>query len=202
MIQSELPCSAGKESTCNAGDPSSIPGSGRSPWRRDRLPSPVFLGFPGGLVDNESPCNAGDLGSITGLGRSPGEGHGNPLQYSCLENPHGQRSLVGHSPWGHNESDKTKQLSTHTVEVHGHRGMFRLIPGNLNAKFIFSLWERRSQSRVKYLNTALCYPQAQTLTPQTAKSSFFCSAFLKIRTSKEQARLLTHLCRVWLLLQA
>ena len=46
----------------------------------------------------ESTCNAGDLGSIPGLGRFPGGGHGNPLQYSCLENPHGQRSLVGYRP--------------------------------------------------------------------------------------------------------
>ena len=41
-----------------------------------------------------------DLGSIPGLGRSPEGGHGNSLQYSCLEDPHGQRSLVGYSPWG------------------------------------------------------------------------------------------------------
>ena len=53
----------------------------------------------------------GDLGSIPGLGRSPGEGHGNPLQYSCLENPHEQRSLVGYSPCGHKESDTTEQLT-------------------------------------------------------------------------------------------
>ena len=45
------------------------------------------------------------MGSIPGLGRSPGEGHGNPLQYPCLENLHGQRSLVGYSPWDHKESD-------------------------------------------------------------------------------------------------
>ena len=45
------------------------------------------LGFPGGSDGKESTCNAGDLGSIPGLGRSPGGGHGNPLQYSCLENP-------------------------------------------------------------------------------------------------------------------
>ena len=51
-------------------------------------------------VGKESPCNAGDLGSIPGSGRSSGEGNGNPLQYSCLENPHGQRSLAGYSPWG------------------------------------------------------------------------------------------------------
>ena len=43
--------------------------------------------FPGGSDGKESTCNAGDLGSVPGLGRSPGEGHGNPLQYSCLENP-------------------------------------------------------------------------------------------------------------------
>ena len=47
----------------------------------------------------------GDLGSIPGLGRFPGRGHGNPFQYSCLENPHEQRSLVGYSPWGYKESD-------------------------------------------------------------------------------------------------
>ena len=44
------------------------------------------MGFPGGLDGKESACNVGDLGSIPGLGRSPGEGHGNPFQYSCLEN--------------------------------------------------------------------------------------------------------------------
>ena len=44
------------------------------------------MGFPGGSDGEESACNAGDLASISGLGRSPGEGHGNPLQYSCLEN--------------------------------------------------------------------------------------------------------------------
>ena len=63
--------------------------------------------FPGGSDGKESDCNMGDLGSIPWLGRSPGGGHVNPLQY-CLENPHGQRSLVGHSPWGHKESDMTK----------------------------------------------------------------------------------------------
>ena len=47
-----------------------------------------------------------------GLGRSPGGGHGNPLQYFCLQNPQGQRSLVGCSPWGSKESDTTEQLST------------------------------------------------------------------------------------------
>ena len=117
--------SAGKESACNAGDPSSIPGLGRSPgegigyplqyswaslvaqlvknpsamretwvlswvgkipWRRERLLTPVSLGFPGGSAGKESICNAGDLGLIPGLGRSPGGGKGYPLQCSGLEN--------------------------------------------------------------------------------------------------------------------
>ena len=61
------------------------------------------------------PASAGhirDLGSIPGLRRSPGGGYGKPLQYSCLENPQGQRSLEGCSPWGCKESDTTEQLST------------------------------------------------------------------------------------------
>ena len=58
--------------------------------------------------------NAEETGSIPELGRSPGEGIGYPLQYSCLENPHGQRSLAGYSPWGCKELDMTERLSTHT----------------------------------------------------------------------------------------
>ena len=56
------------------------------------------MAFSGGSDGKESACKAGDLIPIPGLGRSPGGGHGNPLQYLCLENPHGQRSLAGHSP--------------------------------------------------------------------------------------------------------
>ena len=70
------------------------------PWRRKWQPAPVFLGFPCGSAGKISTCNAGDLGSIPGLGRSSGGGHGNPRQYSWLENPHGERSPVGYSPWG------------------------------------------------------------------------------------------------------
>ena len=58
------------------------------------------MGFPHGTVGKESACNTGDPGSIPGSGRCPGEGHGNPLQYSCLEKSHGQRSQAGDSPWG------------------------------------------------------------------------------------------------------
>ena len=60
----------------------------------------------------ESACNVRDLGSIPGLGRNPGGGHGNPLQYSCLENPHGPRSLVGYNPWGCKEPDMTQWPGT------------------------------------------------------------------------------------------
>ena len=63
----------------------------------------VETGLPWWLSSKESACNEGDLGSIPGLGRSPEGGHGNPLLYSCLENPHGQRRLVGYNPWGHKE---------------------------------------------------------------------------------------------------
>ena len=56
------------------------------PWRRDRLPIPVFLGFPCGSAGKESACNVGDLGLIPVLGRSPGKGISYPFQYSGLEN--------------------------------------------------------------------------------------------------------------------
>ena len=67
---------------------------------------------PGGSDGKESSCNVGDPGSIPGLGRSPGGGHGNPSKYSCLENPRGQRSLVGYSTWDHKELDMPERLNT------------------------------------------------------------------------------------------
>ena len=72
----------------------------------------------GGSDSKESACNVRDLGLIPGLGRSPGGGHGNPLQYSCLENPHGQKSPAGYSPWGHKELDTTEQLSITQQSTH------------------------------------------------------------------------------------
>ena len=67
-----------------------------------KLPQSRWLkGFPGGSDGRESACNVGDLASIPGSERSPGGGHGNPLQFSCLESPHGQRSLAGCNPRGH-----------------------------------------------------------------------------------------------------
>ena len=80
----------------------SIPGTGS-----------ICLDFPGGSDVKESACNAGDLGSIPGSGSSPEGGYGNPLQDSCLENPHGQKSLAGYSPWGPKELDTT-EATKHT----------------------------------------------------------------------------------------
>ena len=69
-------------------------------------------GFPGDSDGKESTCNVGELDSIHGLGRSPVGGHGSPLQYSCLENPHGQRSLASCSPWDHKELDMIERLNS------------------------------------------------------------------------------------------
>ena len=65
---------------------------------------------PDGSEVKASACNAGDLGSIPGSGRSPGEENGNPLQYSCLENPT-DRGTWGYSPQGCKESDTTERLN-------------------------------------------------------------------------------------------
>ena len=73
-----------------------------------------MMGFPGDSDGRESSCNARDLGSIPELGRPLGGGC-NPLQYSCLENPHGQRSLTGNSPWGHKELDMIERLAQHST---------------------------------------------------------------------------------------
>ena len=72
------------------------------PWR-----------WSGGSDSKEPAWNVGDLGLIPKLGRSPGGRHGNPLQYFCLENPHGQRSLLGYSRWGCKELGVTEQSTVY-----------------------------------------------------------------------------------------
>ena len=81
--------SDGKESACNAGDPDSIPGFGKIPWRRDRLSTLVFMGLLGGSDGKESACNAGDPDSIPGLGRFPWRRGWQPTRVF----------LPGESPW-------------------------------------------------------------------------------------------------------
>ena len=66
------------------------------------------MGFPGGSDGKESACDAGEPGSIPGLGRSPGGGHGNPLQYSCLENPMDRGAWWAIGQGGHKELDMTE----------------------------------------------------------------------------------------------
>jgi len=69
------------------------------------------VGFPGDSVEKNLPVNAGATGdavSIPGSRRAPGRRNSNPLQYSCLDNPHRQRNLVGYSSWDCNESDTTE----------------------------------------------------------------------------------------------
>ena len=73
--------------------------------------SNIPLGLLPWLSGKNTAYNAGDLGLIPGSRRSPGGRNGNPLQYSCLEKSHGQRSLVDHSPWGFKKLDMTKQRS-------------------------------------------------------------------------------------------
>ena len=86
-LQADFPdSSVGKESACNSGAPQFNSWIRKIPWRRDRLPTPVFLGSPCGSAGKDSACNVEDLGSIPRLERSPGEGNGDPLQYSGLEN--------------------------------------------------------------------------------------------------------------------
>ena len=65
-------------------------------WQPQLQSDLVMWGLPGGSGGKESACNAGDLGLIPRWERSPGEGNGYPVQYSCLENSHGQRSLAGY----------------------------------------------------------------------------------------------------------
>ena len=87
--------------------------AGKVPWRRDRLPTAVFLGFPDGSAGKKSACNVGYLGSIPGWGRSPGQRNGYPLQYSGLENSMDRGVWwATEESWGHKELDTTEQLST------------------------------------------------------------------------------------------
>ena len=78
----------------------------------------IYMGFPGGSDGKESNCNAEVSGSIPGSGRYSGEESGNPLHYSCMENPYGQRSVVGYSPWSHKESHTTECLTLHFIYIY------------------------------------------------------------------------------------
>ena len=131
--------SADKESACHARDPSLIPGLGRSLGEGIATHSSV-LGLPWWLRWKETTCNVEDLGLIPGLGRSPGGEHGNPLQYSCLENPHGQRSLAGYSPWDHKELDMTEWLSTAQIRTYTEYTLFIRLQSQLSRALCWKSW--------------------------------------------------------------
>ena len=109
-------------------------------WRRNRLPTPVFLGFPCGSDGKESACSAEDLGSILGLGRSPGEVKGYPLQYSGLENS--MDCIV--SPWGCKELDTTRR---HSLSL-----SLSLLISEMQSLAIPSIGEDLRQVRLSYFD--------------------------------------------------
>ena len=105
--------STGKESACNAGDPGLILGQ-EVPWRRDRLPTPVFLGFPGGLVGKKNPPAVWEIW-VRPLGWEdfPWRRERLPTPVFCLREFHQLYSL-----WDHKESDTTERLSLHFTSLH------------------------------------------------------------------------------------
>ena len=82
------------------------------------------MGFPSGLVVKNLPAHAGDAGSIPGLGRSPGEGNGNPLQYSCLENPMDRGAWQAAVHGVAKELDTTQQLNNNNIHIQIHKDVY------------------------------------------------------------------------------
>ena len=114
----------------------SLQGCVRLGWGYWMVKTSAEKGFPGGSDGKESPCSAGDLGSISGSGRSSGEGHGNPLKYSCVEDPRGQRSLAGYSPRGSQRvrHDWAALHSAEKSEAWPFRGPHQLVTQNEGAQ--------------------------------------------------------------------
>ena len=125
-------------------------------WRRDSLPTRVFLGFPGGSAGKESTCNVGDLGLIPGLGRSPAEGNSHPFQYSGLKNP------MDYSPCGCKESDTTEWLALSLFHFHSNihkrwcKWQLALMSGSIHYA-----WIKPNQSLLPYWLSS--HPPVDTL---------------------------------------
>ena len=142
--------------------------------------------FYGGSDGKDSACSAGDPGSIPGLGRSPGGAHGNALQYSCLENPCGQRSLASCNSRGCKESDTTEQPSPASLYTHSPDDF--ISPGTLtSSKFwwILTLWSRLDhiyrvadmKNSLEYLRKTLKFNlskiELQLSLPKAGQATFF-----------------------------
>ena len=118
---------------------------GKISWRRDRLPTLAFLGFPHGSARKESACNVEDLGSIPGLERSPWEGNGYPLQYSNLENSMScivlgvRKSQTGLSNW-HFTSLTSRDFSPIIEMIFIHRTIISKVIGEYNMMIQPKCW--------------------------------------------------------------
>ena len=136
-----------------------------------------------------SACNAGNQGSIPGSGRSPGERNGNPLQYSCLENFHGLRSLVGYSPWGCKESNTTKRFHflSFFSQVLMFRNLIRLLPSPTDGKSKAArgrhctLRQRKKEKDWRRRRKEKCPQVYNSALPRTlAVLEGFCSCWLEL----------------------
>ena len=118
------------------------------------------------------------------LGRSSGEEHGNPLQYSCLENPHGQRILMGYRLWGHRESDTTEQLSTSKLQKAEHQ--------RIDA---FELWGWRRLLRVPWTARPSSQSILKEINPEYSLQGLMLK--LKLQYLSTWCKELTHWKRPW-----
>ena len=139
-------------------------------WRRDRLPIPVFLGFPCGSAGKESACNVGDLGSIPGLGISPGEGKGLPTPVFWPGEFHGP-----YCPWGRKESDRTEQLSLlHSLNKLWEHRMAHATTYSLTYSSTHFKWESDTSPHVLQLfSSSMCLLPFPTLQMQRLHKTIF-----------------------------
>ena len=148
--------SAGKESAYSAGDPGSIPGLGRSPG--ERISYPLQCSWASVVVQAIKNLLAMWEIWIRSLSWEDPleEGIATPLQYSCLENPHGQRSLAGHSPWDCKESNTTEWLSTHPNYVKYSHSKMTSPQKNLikNSQQVLNITNHRGKASHNYSETS------------------------------------------------
>ena len=127
-------------------------------------------GFPGGSDNKESACNAGYLGSIPGSGRSPGEGNGNPLQYSRLENRMEELQFMGLERVRNNLATEQQQIN-YTMQWSSSMILINILsfkipwfPGNLFAlEYTLSIWKKQESSRRTSISALVTMPKPLTV---------------------------------------